>query len=212
MGTCHRSTSDGSHRSDTVALDVRAADVSDAPSIAGIHVRSFQSAYSDVIPEDHLGRLDASVRSGIWAGRIASAHDLARHIVIAEAATRTVGFIYYGPSPDADDDPTEVGHVFSIHVDPAATARGTGTNLLLRAVKSMAETGFVEATLWVVEANLAARRFYRKLGWRLDGARRSEHLGLDGEPEPEFDVAIVRYRLHFSVGGVDQAAPNASNT
>ena len=209
MGAGHRSISDNTHNGNAPEVNVRAAADSDASSIAGLHVRSFQSAYSGLIPENRLRTLDVSARSGIWASRIAGAHDLARYILIAEVTERLVGFIYYGPSPDADDDPTEVGHVFSIHVDPAVTARGTGTNLIGHAVTSMARTGFMEATLWVVEANPAARRFYRRLGWRLDGARRREHLGLEGEPGPEFDVDTVRYRLHFGVDSVDRAAPVA---
>jgi ribosomal protein S18 acetylase RimI-like enzyme len=199
MGTGHRSLSDNTHSGNAVGSDVRAAREFDAPSIAGLHVRSFQSAYSGLIPENRLRSLDVSARRSIWADRIAGAPDLARHILVTEVAERLVAFIYYGPSPDADEDSAEVGHVFSVHVDPAVTGRGIGTNLLAHAVKSMAQTGLTEATLWVVDVNPAARRFYERLGWRRDGARRREHLGLEGEPGPEFDVETVRYRLHFGV-------------
>lgn len=199
MGTDHRSISDNTHSGNAVEPDVRAARESDAPSIAGLHVRSFQSAYAGLIPENHLRSLDASARESIWSDRIVGARDLARHILVTGVAERLVGFIYYGPSPDADDDPTEVGHVFSVHVDPGLTGGGIGSNLLAHAVKIMAQTGFVEATLWVVETNPAARRFYERLGWRPDGARQREHLGLEDEPGPDFDVETVRYRLRIGV-------------
>jgi ribosomal protein S18 acetylase RimI-like enzyme len=199
VGTGHRPIADNTHDDNAVGSNIRAARESDAPFIAGIHVRSFQSAYSGLIPENRLRSLDVSARRSIWADRIAGAPDVSRHILVTGVDERLVGFIYYGPSPDADEDPVEVGHVFSVHVDPAVTGRGIGTYLLDHAVKGMAQMGFKEVTLWVVEANPAARRFYERLRWGRDGARRREHLGLEGEPGPEFDVETIRYRLHIGV-------------
>lgn len=34
-----------------------------------------------------------------------------------------------------------------------------------------------EATLWVLEANARARRFYERKGWAVDGAAREEEVG-----------------------------------
>jgi hypothetical protein len=50
--------------------------------------------------------------------------------------------------------------------------------------------GYPSATLWVLEDNLRARRFYEREGWILDGGRRDEaFLGVT--------VPEVRYRTTF---------------
>lgn len=193
MGTRGRRLNNSAHGG-IARPDIRLALESDARSIASLHVRSFQSAYAGLMPEDVLNGLDVSARTGIWADRIAVVPDHGGQILVSVAVERPIGFIYYGPSPDPDEDPSAVGHVFSFHVDPAVTGRGIGGHLLTRALENMEQRGFVEATLWVVEANPVARRFYERLGWCQDGARRDERLGLEEEPGPDIEVQTVRYR------------------
>jgi RimJ/RimL family protein N-acetyltransferase len=55
------------------------------------------------------------------------------------------------------------------------------------AVRSLDAAGFTCATLWVLETNDRARRFYTHLGWEPDGAVRDEVVG-------EAPIRDVRYR------------------
>jgi GNAT superfamily N-acetyltransferase len=55
------------------------------------------------------------------------------------------------------------------------------------AVAELRDRGFREATLWVIEANPRARRFYEREGWHPDGVERREEIG-------EVEVTEVRYR------------------
>lgn len=55
------------------------------------------------------------------------------------------------------------------------------------AVDTLAELGFDAATLWVLEGNQRARRFYEKGGWSTDGATKVDD-------SPGFPIAEVRYR------------------
>jgi RimJ/RimL family protein N-acetyltransferase len=51
---------------------------------------------------------------------------------------------------------------------------------------------FDEATLWVLEANRRARRFYEHAGWRRDGTNKfEEFLGVHSEE--------TRYRKRLSI-------------
>ena len=52
-------------------------------------------------------------------------------------------------------------------------------------------TRYDEATLWVLEENPRARRFYERAGWRTDGERKADERW--GVRAPE-----VRYRKRFS--------------
>ena len=52
---------------------------------------------------------------------------------------------------------------------------------------ALAQRGFREATLWVLDTNERARRFYETDGWRLDGTDKRDAIG-------EMQVKEVRYR------------------
>ena len=55
-------------------------------------------------------------------------------------------------------------------------------------VESLGGDGFRTATLWVLEDNPRARRFYEREGWQLDGGRREgRHL--------DAPTLEVRYRI-----------------
>jgi hypothetical protein len=42
-----------------------------------------------------------------------------------------------------------------------------------RAVEELRAAGFAGATLWVLQSNARARRFYGVAGWQTDGGRRT---------------------------------------
>ena len=66
-------------------------------------------------------------------------------------------------------------------------------DLLDRAASRLRGAGFTEATLWVLQGNERAPRFYEALGWQHDGAERTQ-TELTGSPLHE-----VRYRLPLTV-------------
>ena len=60
------------------------------------------------------------------------------------------------------------------------------------ALGRLAEAGFHQATLWVLDTNVRARRFYEAAGWSADGTvKRDERLG--------FPIREVRYRRLIGV-------------
>ena len=65
----------------------------------------------------------------------------------------------------------------SLYVVPEAWGTGVGQLLMKAALDAMRERGASEATLWVVDANARARRFYEREGWTPDGETRASPLG-----------------------------------
>ncbi len=105
---------------------------------------------------------------------------------VAEDATgRVAGFVMAGPA--RDDDAVGLGEVQAIYLDPGARGRGLGRALMDAAIEALVGAGFSTVVLWVLTANIAARRFYERAGFRLDGAARD--LDFDGTPVEE-----IRYR------------------
>jgi ribosomal protein S18 acetylase RimI-like enzyme len=152
---------------------LRPATPADAAVLSQLNVAAWRWAYRDLVDVDYLASLDPVTRTPMWAERLAST--LAR-TAVAERAGRIVGYVTYGPAQDADATPA-VGHVFAIYVDEHAQGTGVGQVLMIHALHDLATDGRTEATLWVLETNTLARRFYERGGWRTDGTTQDEHLG-----------------------------------
>jgi ribosomal protein S18 acetylase RimI-like enzyme len=83
-----------------------------------------------------------------------------------------LGFVTFGESRDADT--RGFGEIYALYVDPVHHRGGTGRLMMAEARRRLAEDGFREAILWVLDGNERARRFYEREGWVADGARREE--------------------------------------
>jgi GNAT superfamily N-acetyltransferase len=163
---------------------IRTARPDDARAVAEVHVASWRHAYRGLLPDDHLDRLSVDDREAMWLGVFADPDPTSGGFV-AEIDGRVVGFSSFGPSRD-QDVPERTGEVPAIYVDPAVLGTGVGRELFEAATIALRDAGFARATLWVLEANALARRFYEKAGWSWDGAV-STHL-FDCANEP-----VVRY-------------------
>jgi ribosomal protein S18 acetylase RimI-like enzyme len=177
------------------AVEIRSATVADADAIATLQVLSFRATYGDLLP---AADLDVGHRARTWRARIA-AHD--GDLLVLTVRGTMAGFVWLGPTTDADDAAERVGQVRSVHVDPAAVGRGHGRTLLRAARDRFLTTGRTEATLWVVATNERAQAVYRRDGWHRDGATRREPLGLPGEAAPDVEVVRMRRHLRIEVDG-----------
>jgi GNAT superfamily N-acetyltransferase len=94
------------------------------------------------------------------------------------------------PSRDDDAEPESTGELTAIYIAPRAWGAGAGRRLMTEALQRFRGFGFADATLWVLEDNPRARRFYEIAGWREDGGVREEEF-LDTH------VSEVRYRIEL---------------
>lgn len=84
-----------------------------------------------------------------------------------------VGFAFTTASRDDDGD-DGTGEVVAIYAHPDAIGTGAGRELMAAAVAGLRTAGFRSATLWVLDSNTRARRFYERAGFRPDGASKTE--------------------------------------
>jgi GNAT superfamily N-acetyltransferase len=179
-------------------VSVRPAEPEHAEVIAAIHVRSWRATYAETVSTAALEQLDVRQRQSLWRQRLTNP-PTGHLTLVGEGGGRVVGFLLLGPTPDADHDPATTGQVLAVHVDPEVTGGGIGAALMKRAVEILAGSGYLLATLWVVDQNLRARRFYERLGWVHDGTSRIESLAV--EQESGDDVRVVRYQLQLRAPG-----------
>jgi len=160
-------------------MQVRVATPDDALAIETIRVHGWRAAYRHILPAEALDALP--IDETRWRRRIVDPPP-GWAIVVADEDERVVGFATTGPSRDEDG----IGELYAIYVDPAHWSTGAGRALLERA-EAVLRARYAEATLWVLEDNDRARRFYERAGWAPDGGCKAEERFGIRAPE-------VRYR------------------
>jgi GNAT superfamily N-acetyltransferase len=167
-------------------LLVRPARPEDAAALAEVHVRTWQAAYEHVFGVERLATLDLEQRRAHWADWLAAREPSQRQLVAEDERRRVIAFATAGPSRDVEGE----AELYAIYALPEVWGSGVGSALMAAALEGLREVGFRTATLWVLDDNPRARRFYEREGWTLDhGRREAEFLGLR--------VAEVRYRIRL---------------
>lgn len=158
-----------------------------AEEITRLHRRAAQTAFAHIFPaEAPPPPFDEDLaRWRFWLG---ADREQGRQPYTVEADGRIVGVVLAGPDPD---DPA-VGHLARFYVDPDRWGTGIGTALHDVAIADLANRRFLVATLWVLEDNVRARRWYERLGWIQTSERKPSY-----EPAGIYDARYVR-DLHTS--------------
>lgn len=165
-------------------MRVRTATIADAPAIAAAHVASWERAYRGQLPDELLDRLDVGRRAEVWERLLGE--EGRRTLVAVDDDGAVTGFVHVHAARD-DDTALDTGEVAAIYAVPGVWSTGVGRELMAAGVRALAEDGFTDAVLWVLEGNQRARRFYELAGWMPDGATKDDVIG--GAP-----VREVRYR------------------
>jgi ribosomal protein S18 acetylase RimI-like enzyme len=146
-------------------MPIEPATTADAPALATIFLRCWQTAYRGIVDDEIIEGLDP-VQVERWWRTLAAEHQ----VLVARGDGTPVGMVRFG----ADQEDSTRGHVFSLYVDPASAGAGVGRMLLARATAELAAAGYRTATLWVFADNERAMRFYNAAGWRPTGTSRIE--------------------------------------
>lgn len=161
---------------------IRPAAAADGPPIARIRAATWRAVYPGLIPEQTLAEQTDPVaveREGEWR----SAHSM-DGVLVAEGADQAdgdsglTGFAVFGPERDEgyqlgqpQTEPPEHGRgeLYAIYVLPGHWNSGAGRALMDGVLALAAGQDYNDVSLWVLEANARARRFYEKAGFRLTG-------------------------------------------
>ena len=146
-------------------MHVRTAGPEDALAVETVRLTTWRAAYAGLVPAAFLDGLTPRERPALPGVTTLLATD-----------PDPVGMASYGPSRDDDRDGLEL---YALYVLPERWGTGLGHDLLGR-------TGDVRS-LWVLEGNARARRFYEAHGFRPDGTVKVLDLGA-----PVTEVRLVR--------------------
>jgi ribosomal protein S18 acetylase RimI-like enzyme len=118
---------------------------------------------------------------------------------VGDDGDAVIGFAAFGPERDEDYQPGQPlreppehrrAELYGIYVLPSHWSTGAGRALMDGVLSLTEQAGYTDISLWVLEVNIRARRFYEKAGFRLTG----ESGVLRGLP----GVTQVRYRRAIS--------------
>jgi ribosomal protein S18 acetylase RimI-like enzyme len=166
-------------------ISIRAAYPDDAERLGVVHVLSWQSSYAGHFPQQFLDSLNPSQRADTWRLMLSNENQERQTNLVVESDGILSGFASVGPS--RDDDANGAGEVYGLYLLPELWGHGIGRKLMAAALEALVGYGFDHATLWVLDANERARRFYEAGNWAADGATKvDERHG--------FPIAEIRYR------------------
>lgn len=146
--------------------------IADTAAVGEVHVRAWQTAYRDVMPDDYLDGLQPEERADMWRRSIEANWSGQRDVITVDG--RVAGFAAYGPERDRDDPAR--GELYAINLHPDDWRHGLGRQLLRHATAELSRLGFTAAVLWVEASNERARCFYEVEGWLFDGTERVDTI------------------------------------
>ena len=95
-------------------VQIREASVPDAAAIAKVHVDSWRTTYTGVVPDDFLAQLSYEQRVRTWRD-VLSTHGVTEFVFVAEAeASNIVGFASGGPDRSGNTD--YKGELYAIYL------------------------------------------------------------------------------------------------
>jgi ribosomal protein S18 acetylase RimI-like enzyme len=169
-------------------VTIRREQPDDAEAVAAVNVRSWQTGYAGIMPDEVLARLDVAA----WAQRRrdwrTAEGDQPFATYVAEADDGSVvGFVTVGPyrqGQNHEDPDPAYGEILAIYVDPAHWGSGIGRQLMATARAALAGRGATTMRLWVLQDNARARRFYERAGMAPDGERSTYTVQLSADRDP----------------------------
>ena len=155
-----------------MSIVVRLATSSDALDMAEVHMRSWEAAYKDIIPIDFICEKNAG-RPALWENILRN-ENTTQYIIKKDG--KTVGMM--GMSVSLDED-TDAGtyELMGLYLLPDYFYLGIGTQAMEFAFKKARNLEMKDMTVWLLENNHNAKRFYEKCGFVPDGCLREQYFG-----------------------------------
>jgi len=141
-------------------MQFQKAKSSDAKAIANLHAISWQQHYRGVFSDEYLDSAVHEERENYWLNLL-NQKDPNRLVLLAKEEKKLVGFVCIY----AHYDEKWQAYLDNLHVSKAQQGKSIGKKLMQKASEWVrTETPHDQFFLWVFEKNIAARKFYKKIG------------------------------------------------
>lgn len=154
-------------------LVIRNAKIEDCRDLGRVHAQSWKIAYKGIVPDSFLEEMTGEKSEKRFINAISQGIE---NNIVAVIENQIVGFTCIGKCRDSDVD-HKYGEIWGIYLLPSCWRQGIGTKLLLHDISILKNEGFDKVSLWVLEDNISARRFYEKFGFEYDGTKKELNFG-----------------------------------
>lgn len=155
-------------------ITIREATVEDARAIAEVHVATWRTSYTDILPPDVLASLSAESRAAMWQEGLSQPRGINFLFVAETSDGEVVGFA--GGGQATEDNKDYAGEIRVIYIVEAYQRIGIGRKLFQKSVARLIEEGVTSMLLWAFKDS-PYRGFYEKLGGELIGNKIYEIAG-----------------------------------
>ena len=151
-----------------MTISIRKALPEDAYEYALCRISCHQSAYKGIMPDDYLSNL--STEADKFAARFQKDFSTPGtcEFFCVNHSEKMVGFLIID---------TADCEIWAIYLTEEFRGMGCGKQILDFAVERLLPVSKGEISLWVLEENHKARRFYEKHGLAFNGVKREMHYG-----------------------------------
>ena len=180
-------------------LTIRKAVLEDAPVLAEIHSRGWETAYAGLVPAEYLA-LRRPQRPAKWRENL-SQPDHEVYVPVLDG--KVAGFLSLHQPDEHENLPDCYYEVGGIYLDPQYYRQGIGRRLMAFAEEQARLKGKTAMMLGVFKENAPSRRFYEACGYRPDGRTDTRDYGRP--------LVIMRYvkdikgSLEIRKGTIDDA-------
>lgn len=136
-------------------MTIRKATLSDALSIAKVHVQSWHETYESIVNTEILNELSVENKTLLWHKVI---QDLNQEVLVFEENDKVLGFadFYFHPQES-------FGEIRAIYLLKSIQGKGIGSDLIKRGLALFQKNGYREVHIEVFDQN-PSRYFYERLG------------------------------------------------
>jgi len=134
----------------------------DALPLARVHVTAWRETYSGLLPKAYLEGMSVALHAARWRRQLTRPRQ-EEVAMVAEGRGGVVGYC----SGAIKGSGGASAEVFTLYLTRPAQGRGLGRGLLTSTARVLAARGAASLELWVLNGNVRAFEFYRKLGGRV---------------------------------------------
>jgi len=168
---------------------VRPASANDALELAAMNLTAWRGANKGILPDKLLADQSSFGFETAWRASLANPSHLN---FVFKRYGQITGFASLGPCRDAGCDPLKNAEVYGIYLLPEYWGQGHGWALWRSARARLSQTAFESISLWVLERNTRARKFFERIGFSCDAAGAARVTMRDGVayPEQQYRMAL----------------------
>ena len=150
---------------------VRNAVKEDSKKMANIIVNGWKNAYRGLIDDEFLDNMNEEILSKNWERNILSQNE-DNHICVYEENGKVQGIIRFGV-PDDKEDKLHNAEIHVLYVETSLKRQGIGSKMFEFAKDYFKKNNMNNLVTWCLKGNNQGLNFYKKMGGKIFGERKS---------------------------------------